>query len=254
MISRAIILAAGRGERLVNGMRIPKPLVKLGNVPLIVRVIRQLQKAGVQEVVVVTGYLGDVLQEQLSNYHFSLRVIYAHNPEFHKPNGTSLLAAKSYVRGETLLMMCDHIWSLPLLERVANYPIDRDEAVLGIDFNISRCFDVDDATKVRLNGDRVSAINKELPIYDALDTGVFKITPALIEALQEVENENGCSLSQGVAKLAAAGKMRTVDVGKAVWVDVDTPSAHAHAEKLVQQYGDELRERSRIVAQELAVA
>jgi 1L-myo-inositol 1-phosphate cytidylyltransferase/CDP-L-myo-inositol myo-inositolphosphotransferase len=129
---------------------------------------------------------------------------------------------------------------------VRRYPLGGDEAVLGIDFQIGRCFDLDDATKVKIRGDRVVSIGKTIPAYDALDTGVFRITPALIEALDRVNGPDGCSLSQGVGALAARGQMRVVDVEDAAWIDVDTPAALARAEFLLRRYGSDLRPAARV--------
>jgi choline kinase len=137
--------------------------------------------------------------------------------------------------------MSDHLWSPELIERVRSYPLQSDQAVLGVDFKIEDCCDLDDATKVRLQGDRIVAISKELPDYHALDTGVFRITPAVIEALERVNGPEGCSLSQGIGQLATQGKMRAVNVGQAAWVDVDTPLAHAHATQLLRRFGPALR-------------
>lgn len=242
-MERAIILAAGRGERLVNGKPYPKPLEHVAGRPLIFRVIEGLARAGVQEVVVIVGYLGDVLVEALTKQPFDVPVRFCWNHEFDKPNGTSLLKAKEYVQGPTFLVMSDHLWSTSLPERVRAFPLAEDETVLGIDYKIADCIDLDDATKVGTDGSRVLRIGKMLEQYDALDTGVFRITPAVIAALEEVEGPNGCSLSQGMAKLAAKGKMRVVDVGDAVWVDVDTPLAHGHAEKLLAELGPTLMPR-----------
>jgi choline kinase len=243
-MERAIILAAGRGERLVNGKPYPKPLEKVNGVPLIVRVLRNLERAGVDQVGIIVGYLGDVLISELSKYDLDLEIRYFWNHEYNKPNGTSLLAAKEFVTGPTFLMMSDHLWSIDLIHRVRRYPLGFDEAVLGIDFKIDECIDLDDATKVAIRGDRVVRISKTLETYDALDTGVFRITPAVIEALERVEGPAGCSLSQGIGELAARGKMRVVDVEEATWVDVDTPLAHGHAEKLLRAYGAALRPMS----------
>jgi choline kinase len=240
-MERAIILAAGRGERLVNGKPYPKPLEPVNGVPLIVRVLRNLERAGIDEVGIVVGYLGDVLVEALRRYDFDLEIKYFWNREFHKPNGTSLLAAKSFVTGPTYLMMSDHLWSPDLIQRVRRYPLAMDEVVLGVDFKIADCVDLDDATKVEISGDRVVSIAKDLPRYDALDTGVFRITPAVISALERVDGPEGCSLSQGMAALAEIGKMRVVDVEDAAWVDVDTPLAQAHAVALLDAYGSALR-------------
>ena len=240
-MERAIILAAGRGERLVNGSAYPKPLKPVNGLPLIARILRGLEQAGVDEVAIVVGHLGDVLIEAVQEYRFDLDVRFVRNDEVHKPNGTSLLKAKAFVTGPTLLLMSDHLWSPDLLQHVRAFPLADDEAVLGVDFKIAECFDIDDATKVALRGDRVVAISKDLLRYDALDTGVFRITPAVTEALERVDGANGCSLSQGMAELARDGRMRVVDVEDAGWVDVDTPAALAHAERMLRSYGAALR-------------
>lgn len=245
MTERAIILAAGRGERLVDGKPYPKPLEPVNGVPLIVRVLRNLERAGVREVGIVVGYLGDVLTAALQQHRFELALSFFWNHEFHKPNGTSLLAARSFVQGSTFLLMSDHLWSLDLIQRVRRYPLAHDETVLGVDFKIAHCIDLDDATKVQISGDRVVRIAKDLPRYDALDTGVFRITPAVISALDRVDGPEGCSLSQGMAELAAQGKMRVVDVEDAAWVDVDTPLAHGHACALLREHGTALRPLAR---------
>jgi len=253
MTNRAIILAAGKGTRLVKGFDFPKPLKRVAGVPLIVRVLRSLERAGVDEVGIVVGYLGDALVQGLSRYRFDLDVVFVENDEYEKPNGTSLLKAKHLVEGPTYMMMSDHLWSPELFQAVARYPLAHDEAVLGVDYRIDRCFDLDDATKVRLDGDRVVEIGKMIPTYDAIDTGVFRITPALIEALEEAEGPDGCSLSQGVGALAARGKMRVADVAGATWIDVDTPEAHLIAERLIARYGENLSFPSELGAAAFAV-
>jgi 1L-myo-inositol 1-phosphate cytidylyltransferase len=240
-MERAIILAAGRGERLVRGKPYPKPLEPVNGLPLIVRVLRGLEAAQVEQVAIVVGHLGDVLQRGLEEYRFDLELRFVQNDEHHKPNGTSLLKAKDFVDGPTYLLMSDHLWSPDLLQRVRRFPLAGDEALLGVDFKIGDCIDLDDATKVSVRGDRVERIGKQLDHYDALDTGVFRITPAVIEALERVDGPDGCSLSQGISALAEDERMRVVDVGSACWVDVDTPMAHAHAEYLVRRYGPMLR-------------
>jgi 1L-myo-inositol 1-phosphate cytidylyltransferase len=168
-MERAIILAAGRGERLVNGKAYPKPLETVNGVPLIVRVLRNLERAGVEEVGIIVGYLGDVLIRGLSEYRFDIDIRFFWNHRYDKPNGTSLLAAREMVTGPTFLMMSDHLWSPELIQRVRRYPLASDEAVLGIDFKIAECIDLDDATKVAIRGDRVMKIGKTIPHYDGRD-------------------------------------------------------------------------------------
>jgi choline kinase len=240
-MKRAIILAAGKGERLVNGFDFPKPLKRVAGEPLIVRVLRSLERADVTDVAIVIGHLGEVLAGGLRRHRFEMDVRFVWNQEYEKPNGTSLLKARRYVDGPTYLLMSDHLWSPDLIQAVGSYPLADDEAVLGVDFDVPGCFDLEDATKVQLEDDRIVGIGKTLDHYDALDTGVFRITPALIDELARLDGESGCSLSQGVAALARTGRMRAVDVGDAAWIDVDTPAAHAEAERLIALHGEELR-------------
>lgn len=239
-MSRAIILAAGLGTRLADGRELPKPLRQVAGVPLIVRVIRALAEGGVGEVGVVVGHLGEMLVDRLSAEDLGLTLSFIQNDEFRKPNGTSLLKAAGFVTGPTYVLMSDHLWAPSLLGAVESFPLASDEAVLGVDTRIETCFDLDDATKVQVEGDRITRIGKELENYNALDTGVFRITPAFIEALQDAEGPDGCTLSEGVTKMIALGKMRAANVGDATWIDVDTPEAHAEAERLIAAYGDKL--------------
>lgn len=238
--SRAVILAAGFGSRLDDGEPVPKPLREISGVPLIVRIIRGLEKGGIREVGIVIGHLGDELERGVAEYGFEADIAFFPNEEYTKPNGTSLLKARDFILGPTLLLMSDHLWSPRLLEVVASSPIGDDESVLGVDHRIDACFDLDDATKVQVRGDRIERIDKQLRDYNALDTGVFLITPALLDALDAVDGPHGCSLSQGVAALAAAGRMKAADVGDVTWIDVDTPEAHAEAERLIDTLGEDL--------------
>lgn len=237
-VSRAVILAAGLGERLVKGVPYPKPLKPVDGKPLIGRILHELAEGGVEDVALIIGHLGEVLREAVEAMQPALRVHFVLNDEYRKPNGTSLLKAADFVQGPTLLMMADHLWAPQLLQAVRQSPLPIDDLVLGVDRAIARCPDLEDATKVALDEEgRIQDISKALTAYDALDTGVFRISPALIASLQAVETEAGCSLSQGVAALAAQGRAWGQDVGDAVWVDVDTPETHRFAEDLLRRFG-----------------
>lgn len=238
--NRAIILAAGLGTRLADGKPIPKPLREVRGTPLIVRVIRSLERGGVEEIALVVGYLAEELRAGLAQHDFDASLRFYNNDEYEKPNGTSLLKARDFVAGPTFLLMSDHLWSPGLLRAVAACEVSNDESALGVDYRIDACFDLEDATKVRVERGLITEIAKDLSSFNALDTGVFLITPALIRALDAVEGPQGCSLSQGVAKLAAQGRMKAADVGNSTWIDVDTPAAYAEAERLLAEFGEEL--------------
>lgn len=65
---RAMILAAGRGERLRPLTdSIPKPLIEVGGKPLIEYHIQSLSSAGFREIVINQGHLGDQLPTVIGN-------------------------------------------------------------------------------------------------------------------------------------------------------------------------------------------
>lgn len=233
-MTRAIILAAGKGTRLVDADEPPKPLQRVEGAPLIHRVIDSLTLGGVREIAVVVGYRGTEIRDALER-RTDVEIELVWNEAFEKPNGTSMLHAAHFVQGPTWLTMSDHLWSPQLMQRVRTHATGDDEAVLGVDRRIGECFDLDDATKVKLEGDRIRAIGKSLEDYDALDTGVFRIGPSFVDSLRAVDGPAGCSLSQGVAELARRDAMRAADVGDATWVDVDTRQALEHAESLIRR-------------------
>jgi histidinol-phosphate aminotransferase len=241
-MTRAIVLAAGRGSRLVAEHEHPKPLKPVAGVPLLVRILRTLQTEGIREAVVVVGDRGDSIRKALqSDPSLLLKLRFVENLDFHQKNGVSLLAAREFVDRECLLTMADHLYSPEVVRRLQAFDIPRGACALGVDYDIERCFDLDDATKVKLDGLRITGIAKELDAYDAIDTGVFRIGPALLEELERVYAATGdCSLSEGVGALARRGRFLACSVGEARWIDVDTPDAAARAEAMLRVFGEAL--------------
>ncbi len=230
----ALIIAGGAGVRLqaVTGP-VPKPLMKLCGLPLIKRIILTAARAGVTRFVIVTGYEADRFHEVLSNDPGldALEIEWVHNERWHLPNGVSALAARSRLAEPFVLLMADHLFEQRTLERLLEEPVAEDECLLAIDRKIDRVYDVDDATKVEVRGDKVVRIDKALQAYNAVDTGMFLCTPALFDALDTVDGPEGCALSDGIRALAAEGRMRAFDVGDGYWQDVDTPEMLAQGEK-----------------------
>lgn len=233
MIDTAVILAAGNGTRLRGVSRgIPKPLVKLAGVPILIRVMRLAQEAGIRRFVIVTGYEAGQIKDAINgNPAISAEVTYIHNDEYKtKSNGVSALKAREAVDGPFALLMADHIFEVETLKRLLRSPIGSDECVLAVDRKIQQVFDLDDATKVVEVDGRVVEIGKELDVYNAVDTGMFACTPALFDALEKTQSEGDGSLSDAITSLAQSGKMQTFDIRDAWWQDVDTPEMRREAE------------------------
>ncbi|MFQ3665189.1 MAG: NTP transferase domain-containing protein [Sphingomonadaceae bacterium] len=219
----AIILAAGHGSRLRSVAPV-KPLVSVRGRPLILHAVDVLAGAGVQTIRVVVGHgAGDVAAALagLAGVETILSPAWATTP-----NGSSLLAARDAIRADTVLMMGDHLVSPVLLERLLAAPAA--PLLLAVDRRLGHpAVDEADVTKVRTADGRICGIGKDLLVYDAYDTGVFRITPELADALASLPSPG---LSDGVRMLARRGRAYAVDVGNAPWLDIDDPRALALAE------------------------
>jgi 1L-myo-inositol 1-phosphate cytidylyltransferase len=239
MIRDAVILAAGKGTRLrTSDDDLPKPLHRVGDVPLIKRTILTLAAAGVRRVVVVTGFMADHIRATVtgdpSYAAVGVEIELAHNEEFEKSNGISVMVGGARVGGPFVLSMADHLYTASIARLVGGADLSAADLYLATDTRIDAVLDLDDATKVRTEDGRIVDIGKTIAVYDRIDCGVFAVTPRLLAALAEVRAERGdCSLSHGVKRLAEQGRARVADIGDGFWQDVDTPADRAHAEAAI---------------------
>jgi 1L-myo-inositol 1-phosphate cytidylyltransferase len=230
----ALIIAAGYGSRL-SSLSPSKPLTPIAGVPLIELGVRQAKAAGARRVVVVTGHEGDRLEAALPDIaeRASIAIEAERIADWSKPNGFSVMAGAARISGDYLLMMADHIFSAGILARLAAQASPERGVTLGIDYRVdSPLVDPDDATWVKHDAaGRIVAIGKTLTDYDAVDCGAFLATPELAGAIAAaVAAGKSGSLSDGMQRLADAGRAWTMDIGTAWWIDVDDPRALALAE------------------------
>jgi 1L-myo-inositol 1-phosphate cytidylyltransferase len=230
-VNQCLILAAGNGTRIrtISG-GLPKPLVDFRGKPIIEHIVQRAHDAGIESFVIIVGYRSDLIRSWFERRSLGVSVTFVENPDYHKANGVSALKAKNAIHENFLLLMADHLFEPETAETLLQQPLGYDEVILAVDPNIDRIFDLDDATKVLRNGDRIVDIGKEIAHYDALDTGMFLCSPAVFDRLEFAIKEGNCSLSDGMRQLIAEGRLRALEIGEGRWQDLDTPEAFAHAE------------------------
>lgn len=226
-IHKGIILAAGDGDRLgFLTITSPKVLLSVNDAPLIRYPIEALAAAGINDIAIVVGYLGNKLIEVVGNgSDFGVRLKYIYNSDYLGGNATSVYRAREWVQGEpVVLCMGDHLIERKMVERLLNRRILNE--MLCIDYTPAQHHKLAEATKVIVDGAGcIKDIGKELVCWDAIDTGIFLLTENFFEAIHELVQYRGIDveISDVIRFLISHGhRFDTCNVSGCSWADVDT--------------------------------
>ena len=234
---KCLIIAAGKGSRIA-ARGDSKPLIQLGGIPLIERVILTVMEAGVTDFYVVTGCNGDKIRERLTLFSqkHPAAIDFIHNEQWEKQNGISVLCARGKLCEPFFLLMSDHLFDAAIVKGLWSEGVDQGEVKLAVDKRIydNPLIDLDDVTRVFVEKDRIRDIGKSIPEYNAFDTGIFLCSPALFDALEESIASGDASLSGGIRKMARKQKARVFDIGNRYWIDIDDDAAFTRAQKLFE--------------------
>ena len=118
----AVILAAGRGQRLRNiGLERPKGFLRIGELPIVEESVLRLLAAGIPKIVIVTGHLSEHYVELGRRYPGTIRLV--HNSAFATTGSMhSLAVAQQCVDGDFLLLDSDLIYEQRALTEILADP------------------------------------------------------------------------------------------------------------------------------------
>src|SRR5690554_2403823 len=117
---QALILAAGMGKRLKELTRdSAKCMVKVNQKTLIERMLYQLDRLKLREIVIVVGYKADRLISYINSLDIQTPITFVTNDIYYKTNNIySLYLARDYLlKDDTLLLESDLIFSDTLLKK-----------------------------------------------------------------------------------------------------------------------------------------
>ncbi|MEJ8569782.1 N-acetylmuramate alpha-1-phosphate uridylyltransferase MurU [Elongatibacter sediminis] len=129
---RAMILAAGRGERLRPLTdRTPKPLIEVAGKPLIEWHIERLAQAGFREIVINHGYLGEQLPRVLGDgSRWGLGIHFSEEPPDALETGGGIFQALPQLGGGPFLVVNSDLWTDYPLARLRAIKCDQAHLVL----------------------------------------------------------------------------------------------------------------------------
>ncbi len=225
---RAVILAGGKGVRLRPFTAVfPKPLVPLGNVPILDVLLERLLAFGVTDVTLTLGHLAELIKAYFHDRHRladRLRLEYVVEQE---PTGTAGSLARVPNLNRTFLVMNGDLLTDLDLDALVGFH-RREHAALTIaahrrhvkiDFGVLQ-FDA----ALRING------YIEKPQHDYhVSMGIYVYEPKVLEF---IEPGRYLDFPDLVLRLVAAGEKVCAYPSDCLWLDIGRPDDYAAAQEL----------------------
>lgn len=223
-MKRAVILAGGKGTRLAPFTTVlPKPLMPLGETPILEVVLRQLAASGFERATLAVGHLAELIEAFFGDgSKVGIRVDYSREE---KPLGTAGPLALIDGLDEPFLVMNGDILAAvsyrDFLDQHgssgATASILTTTRTTRIDYGI---------IEANANGDITGYIEK--PTHDySVSTGVYAFSP---EALRFIEHGERLDFPDLILRLLAAGeRVRSVPFD-GYWLDIGRHDDFARAQ------------------------
>lgn len=241
----AMILAAGLGTRLRPlTERTPKALVEVAGVPMLERVARRLVAAGARRLVINVHHLGEQVEAfvaQRDGFGVEVAISRETGPEPLETGG-GLLAAAHLFEGDApfLLHNVDVVTEIDLAALRDAHDPDDALATLAVNHRDTSRTLLFDAEGLCGRADhRPGREGRHLgrepvgPIREFGFTGVHVLSPRLLDLITE---RGRFSIMTPYLRLAAEGhRIRALDVGDALWLEVGTPDRLEAARRVLAE-------------------
>jgi NDP-sugar pyrophosphorylase family protein len=231
---KAVVLAGGKGRRLAPYTRIiPKPLMPIGDKPILEIMLRQMKRAGIRDVVLTVGHLADLLKLFFQDgSRLGLNITYSYEE---KPLGTSGPIANVEGLDDTFLVTNgDVLTTLDLADLIRYH---HEQGAIATIASHKRKVEINLGV-IELNKDRRITGYQEKPSFDYLvSMGVYVFEPRVLDYIPKGEY---LDLPDLVLKLIEAGEKVSGYVYKGYWEDLGRPDdydrASADFEKMRDQF------------------
>jgi NDP-sugar pyrophosphorylase family protein len=230
---RAIIMAGGKGTRLAPyTTAFPKPLVPVGDMPIVEIVVRQLVAAGVTQVTLAVGHLAELIRAFFSAHELADMIEYSHE---RAPLGTvGPLAQIAGLEAPFLVMNGDILTTLDYRdlmgyheEHKAWLTIASHERRMDVDFGI-----------LKLSGSHTVVDYLEKPTHSyRVSMGIYMFDPRVLEYIPRGERFDFPDL---VKALLADGRPVAAYPFEGLWLDIGRPDDYARANEVFEQMRDVL--------------
>lgn len=226
---KAIILAAGKGQRLQPFTNeIPKCLLTLDNQTILEHQINHLKSCDIDEVNVVVGFAKNKVEEFLGNYDsLGMKINTIYNPFWETTNSLfSLWAARFQLNSDVVLLNGDDVFELEVMSQILSNKDD-----ICVPYKVKNSYAAEDM-KIQIRDGLLSSIGKNLksPSGESVGVRVFRnegveILKRSLEKEIRTENFNLKWYASSIERILQRGhKIKTLDIKDLYWHDVDYPN------------------------------
>lgn len=233
MTKHAIILAGGKGRRLQPyTITFPKPLVPVGEMPILEIVIRQLKASGFEKVTMAVGHLAELIMAYFGDgSKWGVEIDYSREE---KPLGTVGPLALIDDLPESFLVMNGDVLTTLRYDELYNYHIST-----GAELTIAshRCNSQVDLGVIEFDGRLRVTGYREKPVlpYDA-SMGIYLFNRSVLETFTAGEYIDFPTIVQ---TLVQQGKSVKVFLSETEWLDIGRPDDYARASERFQELRSE---------------
>jgi NDP-sugar pyrophosphorylase family protein len=226
-MSKAVILAAGRGTRMHElTADLPKPMLPVGGRPILEHLLGRLMEADYSEALIVTGYRAEAIENYFKEYPLPLRFV---RQSAINGTATAALLAREFVGSSDFLLTFGDILAgascfRGILDSLRQAP--EVEAMLGVK-------EVEDPYQgAAVYADAKGTVTRivEKPPRGASGThwnsaGIYAFRASIFEELQRVplSARGEYELTSAVAQLIESGKLLRLFPIEGQWRDIGRP-------------------------------
>ena len=226
----AIILAAGRGSRLLPlTTDLPKCLLPIGNTTVLGMQLDTLFANGVKTATVITGFNAHMVEAEIRARKSGPKVKTLFNPFFQvADNLASCWMARKSMKRDFILINGDTLFTPELLQTILAAP----KSDIAVTIDQKGYYDGDDM-KVTLDGTRLTQIGKTLPLTETHGESIgmlrfmnegSKIFRGELNRLMRTRDGTKSWFLSAIHGLAQSGQhINTINIKGADWSELDTP-------------------------------
>ncbi len=239
---KAIVLSAGQGRRLLPmTAQAPKCTLPVHGRALINWQLDALELCGIERITVVAGFGAEHVEALLKQRSGNTKTTLCYNPFFGvSDNLMSCWIAREEMTEDFVLLNGDTLFEPAILERLLTSP--QRPVTLATDHK--SIYDADDM-KVRLSGERLLRIGKDLPHEktDGESIGLMLFReqgPKLFKESLEQAARDPSALRQWylsiIGQIAASGHVWTRSIAELNWAEIDYPLDLLRASAMVADW------------------